>query len=34
MMIHDITKKAGAHTKRMRRGRGEGSGIGGTSRRG
>ncbi|MEY4833582.1 MAG: ribosomal protein [Planctomycetota bacterium] len=34
MMIHDVTKKAGAHTKRMRRGRGEGSGIGGTSRRG
>jgi large subunit ribosomal protein L15 len=34
MMIHDITKKVGAHTKRMRRGRGEGSGIGGTSRRG
>ena len=34
MMIHNVTKKAGAHTKRMRRGRGEGSGIGGTSRRG
>ncbi len=34
MMIHDVTKQAGAHTKRMRRGRGEGSGIGGTSRRG
>lgn len=34
MMIHDITKRTGAHTKRMRVGRGEGSGKGGTSGRG
>ena len=34
MMIHDITAKAGANKKRKRVGRGEGSGIGGTSTRG
>jgi len=34
MMIHDITAKVGAHKKRTRVGRGEGSGKGGTSGRG
>jgi large subunit ribosomal protein L15 len=34
MMIHDITAKVGAGRKRKRVGRGEGSGIGGTSGRG
>ncbi|MCE9618552.1 MAG: 50S ribosomal protein L15 [Planctomycetes bacterium] len=34
MMIQDITAKVGAHKKRMRVGRGEGSGKGGTSGRG
>ncbi|MDA1007954.1 MAG: 50S ribosomal protein L15 [Planctomycetota bacterium] len=34
MMIHDITIQVGAHKKRMRVGRGEGSGKGGTSGRG
>lgn len=34
MMIHDITAKVGKHKKRMRVGRGEGSGKGGTSGRG
>ncbi|MSR18053.1 MAG: 50S ribosomal protein L15 [Phycisphaerales bacterium] len=34
MMIHDITARTGAHKKRMRVGRGEGSGKGGTSGRG
>jgi len=34
MMIHDITKLAGAHKRRTRVGRGEGSGKGGTSGRG
>ncbi len=34
MMIHDITEKVGAHKKRTRVGRGEGSGKGGTSGRG
>ena len=34
MMIHDITKVAGKHRPRKRVGRGEGSGIGGTSTRG
>ena len=34
MMIHDITAKAGANKQRKRVGRGEGSGIGGTSTRG
>ena len=31
MMIHDITAKVGPHKKRKRVGRGEGSGLGGTS---
>jgi large subunit ribosomal protein L15 len=34
MMIHDITKVVGKHRPRKRVGRGEGSGIGGTSTRG
>jgi large subunit ribosomal protein L15 len=34
MMIHDITKVVGKHRARKRVGRGEGSGIGGTSTRG
>lgn len=34
MMIHDITSKVGAHPRRIRVGRGEGSGKGGTSGRG
>ena len=34
MMIHGITAKVGAHKKRTRVGRGEGSGKGGTSGRG
>ncbi|MFZ4466913.1 MAG: 50S ribosomal protein L15 [Phycisphaerales bacterium] len=34
MMIHEITKVAGKHRPRKRVGRGEGSGIGGTSTRG
>jgi large subunit ribosomal protein L15 len=34
MMIHDITVQVGPHKKRIRVGRGEGSGIGGTSGRG
>ena len=34
MMIHDITAKVGPHKKRKRVGRGEGSGLGGTSTRG
>lgn len=34
MMIHDITEKVGAHKKRKRIGRGEGSGFGKTSGRG
>lgn len=34
MMIHDITKLTGAHKRRTRVGRGEGSGKGGTSGRG
>ncbi len=34
MMIHDITRKVGAHARRTRVGRGEGSGKGGTSGRG
>ncbi|MBM4112553.1 MAG: 50S ribosomal protein L15 [Phycisphaerae bacterium] len=34
MMIHDITNLAGAHKRRTRVGRGEGSGKGGTSGRG
>src|SRR5262245_38747992 len=34
MMIHDITKAVGKHRPRKRVGRGEGSGIGGTSTRG
>jgi large subunit ribosomal protein L15 len=34
MMIHDITKKTGAHRRRVRVGRGEGSGLGKTSGRG
>lgn len=34
MMIHDITKVTGKHRPRKRVGRGEGSGIGGTSTRG
>lgn len=34
MMIHDITSRVGAHKKRTRVGRGEGSGKGGTSGRG
>jgi large subunit ribosomal protein L15 len=33
-MIHEITKVAGKHRPRKRVGRGEGSGIGGTSTRG
>jgi len=34
MMIHDVTKVVGKHRPRKRVGRGEGSGIGGTSTRG
>ncbi|MSR28918.1 MAG: 50S ribosomal protein L15 [Phycisphaerales bacterium] len=34
MMIHDVTAKVGKHKRRMRVGRGEGSGKGGTSGRG
>lgn len=34
MMIHDITKVVGKHRPRKRVGRGEGSGMGGTSTRG
>lgn len=34
MMIHDITAKVGRHRRRVRVGRGEGSGVGKTSGRG